>query len=117
MKLVLAALVLGALAGAGIAAPAYAAGSSATVRATGGLNVRSGAATDRSVIGTVTDGSTVRVVCQVYGQQVAGSQRTSAYWDRLDWGHGHVADAFLQWPPAERPNQPWGGEAPTDATR
>ncbi|WP_051367316.1 sporangiospore maturation cell wall hydrolase GsmA [Hamadaea tsunoensis] len=116
MKLALAALVLGALAGTGVTAPAYAAGSSAIVRASGGLNVRSGAATDRSVIGAVTDGSTVHVVCQVFGQQISGSQRTSALWDRLDWGHGHVADAFVQWPGGVRPKLPWCGDAPTDAT-
>jgi len=96
------------------AAPAEAA-VVAIVRAPGGLNVRSGAATDRSVLGTVDDGSKVRVVCQVWGEQIRGSQRTAALWDRLDWGHGHVADAFLQWP-SGRPALPWCGDPPTDAT-
>ncbi|MCP2328079.1 flagellar protein FlgJ [Hamadaea flava] len=91
------------------------AGVEAIVRAPGGLNVRSGAATDRSILGTVDDGSRVRVVCQVWGQQVKGTQRTAALWDRLDWGHGHVADGFLQWP-SGRPALPWCGDPPVDAT-
>ena len=106
--------ILGVL---GLADPAHAAetGREAVVRAPGGLNVRSGAATDRAILGTVDDGSRVRVVCQVYGEQIRGSQRTVALWDRLDWGHGHVADGFLQWP-GGRPALPWCGDPPVDAT-
>lgn len=98
------------------AAPEGKAGEKAVVRAAGGLNVRTGAATDRAVVGTVRDGSTVRVVCQVYGELVRGSRRTVALWDRLDWGHGHVADAFLEWPGGRRPAVPWCGNPPADAT-
>jgi uncharacterized protein YraI len=119
MKLIGAAglgLLLGTfgLATASLAAPA-ATSATAVVRASGGLNVRAGAATDREILGTVDDGSRVRVVCQVWGEQIKGSQRTTALWDRLDWGHGHVADGFLQWPNG-RPALPWCGDPPVDAT-
>src|SRR3954468_3293856 len=109
-------LLVGALIATSLAAtPAQAAAPTAIVRAVGGLNVRSGAATDRPVTALLADGSQVRVVCQVYGELVKGSLRASALWDRIGVGHGHVADAFLEWP-AGRPRLPWCGEPPVDAT-
>jgi flagellar protein FlgJ len=111
------ALILGSLVAPLIstAAQAAPAGAAAVVRASGGLNVRAGAATDRAVTATLNDGSKVRVVCQVYGELVKGSLRTNALWDRISVGHGHVADAFLEWP-GGRPQLPWCGDPPTDAT-
>jgi flagellar protein FlgJ len=63
----------------------------------------------------MADGSAVRVVCQVYGERVKGTQRTNALWDRVAVGHGHIADAFLEWP-SGRPDLPWCGDPPADAT-
>lgn len=46
------------------------------------------------VIGTVFDGQSVDIVCQVMGESVQGQHATSAVWDRLSNG-GYVSDYFL----------------------
>jgi hypothetical protein len=49
---------------------------------------------DAGVIGTVFDGQSVDVVCQVMGESVQGQRATSAVWDRLSNG-GYVSDYFV----------------------
>src|SRR4051794_20224835 len=80
------------------AGPVWAAGPSAIV-ATGGpaLTFSSGPAGDRDGIGALAEGSTVAVLCQVWGEQLAnampaGGQRTTPLWDRLGAGR-YVSDA------------------------
>ncbi len=90
------------------AAPALAFPASGNVDSQTTLNVRSGAGTDKPVVGTLTDDTAITVECQVWGQSVAGTQRSSPLWDRI--GHGrYVADAFIAWAPV-RPAVPWCAE-------
>ncbi|GIF72643.1 sporangiospore maturation cell wall hydrolase GsmA [Asanoa siamensis] len=102
------ALLAGALAAAaavtflpGVAAAAP----TATVAANGPLNLRSGPSTADSRTGSVADGAKVTAVCQAFGQEIAGTQRKTPYWDRLSNGH-YVSDGYLKWSPA-RPTLPW----------
>lgn len=71
------------------------------------LNVRSGPGTDKSVVGTVADDEAVNVICQVWGEEIDGTQRKSAYWNRIGSGR-YVADAYVVWSPS-RPLVPWCG--------
>ncbi|MBB5869274.1 flagellar protein FlgJ [Allocatelliglobosispora scoriae] len=82
---------------------------------TGGdpLNVRADAATDRKIIRTVANNTTVSLVCRIYGEYVSGPARNTALWDRLSTG-GMVSGAYLKWP-GERPVLPWCGEPPVNA--
>jgi uncharacterized protein YraI len=88
-----------------VATPAAAAGPTATNAADGPLNMRTGASTVDQRAGAVTNGARLAVVCQVYGQQIAGTMRTSPFWDRLSNGR-YVSDAFVRWSPS-RPAVPW----------
>lgn len=65
---------------------------------TGGspLNVRSGPATTFSQLRQVGNGSPLGVSCQVLGERVVGSVRTSDLWNRLSAG-GYVSDAYVVW--------------------
>lgn len=83
--------------------PAAAAGATATVRSGGtGLNLRAGPSTADAQVGRIAEGSRVAVVCQVYGQFVAGTQRRTPGWDRLSSGR-YVSDAYVRW----SPRRPW----------
>ena len=83
---------LGALAGPALAAS----GVTATVDTDGSpLNVRSGPSATAALVGTVPDGSTISVVCQSTGQNVAGTVRSTAEWDRLSTGN-YVSDAYVR---------------------
>jgi hypothetical protein len=73
---------------------------SATTGATGvvntdnvSLNVRSGPGTGYSIVGTVSDGQSVKITCQKYGQSVTGTYGTSTVWDYI--GNGYIADAYV----------------------
>ncbi|HTF12610.1 MAG TPA: sporangiospore maturation cell wall hydrolase GsmA [Asanoa sp.] len=102
------ALVTGVLAGAAAVAllPGVAmAASTATVVAGGPLNLRGGPSTADTRTGSVPDGNKVAAVCQEFGEQIKGTQRTSPYWDKLTNG-SYVADAYLRWSPS-RPALPW----------
>ncbi|MEV0719734.1 sporangiospore maturation cell wall hydrolase GsmA [Asanoa sp. NPDC050611] len=102
------ALVAGVLAGAAAVAllPGVAAAApTATVAAGGPLNLRSGPSTADTRTGSLADGSKVTVVCQEFGQQIAGTQRATPYWDRLSNGR-YVSDGYLRWSPS-RPTLPW----------
>ncbi|WP_176560183.1 CHAP domain-containing protein [Brevibacillus dissolubilis] len=66
-----------------------------TVRSNGiALNVRSGPSTAYAVVGTVADGSTVRITCQKRGQMITGSLATTDLWDYV--GNGYVSDAYVE---------------------
>ena len=57
------------------------------------LTVRSGAGTSHGAVGSVADGASVRITCQVRGQSVSGTYGTSSLWDFI--GSGYVADAYV----------------------
>lgn len=57
------------------------------------LTIRAGASTSTSAIGSVADGATVRIRCQIRGQSVSGTYGTSTLWDRI--GEGYVSDAYV----------------------
>lgn len=75
------------------------------VTGSGPLNVRGGPSTASGVVGTLGQGTRVRVVCQTYGQLITGPRRASAYWNYLGDAR-HVSDAYLVWRPS-RPAVPW----------
>jgi hypothetical protein len=79
-------------------APGYAASATATARVTAGsaLNVRTGPAMDYLVVRTVGNGTGLTIVCQLSGQSVAGSVRTTAVWDQLADGR-FISDAYVAW--------------------
>jgi flagellar protein FlgJ len=79
---------------------------SATVQTTGGaLNARAGASGADRVVRALPNGTRLSVNCQVFGQLVIGTVRSSAYWYRLGDG-SYVADGFVRWRPA-RPAVQW----------
>lgn len=57
------------------------------------LTVRSGAGTSYGAVGSVADGASVRITCQVRGQTISGTYGTSALWDYV--GTGYVADSYV----------------------
>ncbi len=71
------------------------------------LNVRSGPGTDKSVVSSVPDDAAINVLCQVWGEEIEGTQRKTANWNRLAAGQ-YVSDAFVVWSP-QRPTVPWCG--------
>ena len=87
---------LGTLAepGAAMAAPPAAAG--VGVVKTGGtpLNMRSAASSAGARTGTVARGGRVSIVCQVTGENVAGTVRTTRLWDRLT-NNSYVSDGYI----------------------
>lgn len=76
------------------------------------LNVRSGPATDKGVVSTLADRTAVGALCQVWGEQITGTQRTTPYWLRLATDR-YVSDAFVTWSP-ERPQISWCGAGAVD---
>jgi flagellar protein FlgJ len=110
--------------GVGAAAPAHA-GTAATVRATGGHNVRTGPSTSYDTAGRIANGAKISVVCAVLGERVAGQVRTTEWWDRLSGdryvSHGYVVTsrAVATCPPRstpppapQLPNEPNGSMTP-----
>lgn len=71
------------------------------------LNVRSGPGTDKAVVGALGDGDPVDVLCQVWGEEIAGTSGSTPYWNRIGPGR-YVSDAFIRWTPS-RPAVPWCG--------
>lgn len=57
------------------------------------LTIRSGASASTSAVGSVADGATVRIRCQVRGQSITGTYGTSSLWDQI--GSGYVSDAYV----------------------
>lgn len=78
--------------------PLPAGASTGTVQVDRGVNVnvRSGPSTSYQVLRTVAAGSSLAVLCQVSGQDIAGSVRTTSAWDQLADG-GFVTDAYVAW--------------------
>jgi len=58
------------------------------------LNVRSGPGTGYGVVGTVADGATVTIQCQMPGTTVTGPYGTSKIWDRIGTGR-YISDAYV----------------------
>jgi murein DD-endopeptidase MepM/ murein hydrolase activator NlpD len=93
------------LAVAGVAAGALvvtAPGASAATARTGvvttggiALNVRSAPSATATKVGTIKQGTTVTLACAQLGQQVAGTVRTTAWWDRLPNGTW-ISDAYVR---------------------
>lgn len=70
-------------------------GSTGTVNTSGAdLNVRSGPSTSYSIVGSVSDGQKVTIVCQVKGQSITGTYGTTSLWDKLGSG-GYISDAYV----------------------
>ena len=63
------------------------------VTSSGTLNVRSGPSSAFAIIGTLSAGSTVSVICQARGQLVG----TTSVWDRISTG-GFVSDRYVSTP-------------------
>lgn len=57
------------------------------------LNVRSGPSTTNSVVGSLADGATVSIQCQINGQSVTGTYGTSRLWNRIGSGR-FIPDAY-----------------------
>ena len=93
------------------AAAGVAAAATATVNVGyGDLNVRSGPGTQHRIVGAAADGSRLDVACQVGGQRITGTVRTTAVWLRIGRGR-YVTDAYVSWQP-KRPRVGWcGGRA------
>jgi murein DD-endopeptidase MepM/ murein hydrolase activator NlpD len=91
-----AASVLGSLVtGAAPAAAAVAPVAAGTVK-TGGtaLNMRLGATSASTLVRAVPNGSRVGIACQVLGQTVTGTVRTTRVWDRLTNNY-YISDAYI----------------------
>lgn len=57
------------------------------------LTVRTGPSQTTAAVGTVANGATVRISCQVRGASVRGTYGTSTLWDRV--GNGYISDAYV----------------------
>ena len=67
---------------------------SGTVRTSGAnLNVRSGASTSYSIVGSLSNGSQVTIYCQKIGQSITGTFGTSRLWNRIGTGR-YIPDAY-----------------------
>jgi peptidoglycan DL-endopeptidase RipA len=70
-----------------------------TVNTTGNpgpaLTVRANPTTESAAVGKRSDGATVTIVCQTYGQRVSGTYGTTTIWDKVAGG-GYVSDAFIR---------------------
>jgi flagellar protein FlgJ len=73
---------------------AHAATTASVKVSSGTLKVRSGPATSWSIVGSLKNRAKVTIVCQVPGQWVKGSVRTTTQWDRLTSG-GYVSHAYI----------------------
>ncbi|MGY0235212.1 sporangiospore maturation cell wall hydrolase GsmA [Longispora urticae] len=93
---------LAGLSGAAVSRALAQAPTSAVVRTPGiPLKIRSAASATSTRVGTVENGTPLAVDCQVTGQMVEGTVRTTNRWDRLTSG-GFVSDAYVA-RPAEPP--------------
>jgi uncharacterized protein YraI len=80
-----------------LAVPAFAATARTAVVVTSGtLNARAGPGTNFARVRTVRRNTVVTPTCQVRGQAIKGSVRTSAMWDWISGG-GYVSDGYLRW--------------------
>ncbi|MFI5840627.1 peptidoglycan DD-metalloendopeptidase family protein [Catenuloplanes sp. NPDC051500] len=98
---------LGLLAGglaAVTASPAEAAAAVSGTVSTGGLvlNVRKTARTGAKRVTTLKEGAKVTITCQVKGNPVTGTVRSTDVWDLLTSG-GYVSDAYIKRPATPLP--------------
>jgi murein DD-endopeptidase MepM/ murein hydrolase activator NlpD len=80
------------------ASPSVAAdGGTSGVVATGGgrLNVRDTPSLSAKVVGTKNNASRVVLLCQVKGEKVNGTRRTTTMWNKVKGG-GYISDAFVK---------------------
>jgi uncharacterized protein YraI len=75
----------------------------------GSVNLRSGPGTAYAKTGELANGTELAVICQVWGERIAGGITTNA-WNRLVTGR-YVTDALVAWKPS-RPQLPWCGQEP-----
>ncbi|WP_163507282.1 hypothetical protein [Fodinicola acaciae] len=77
------------------AAPAYAA--TGTVHTDSGvaLTVRSGPHTSSTAVGSIADGTSVTIDCQLNGDAVTGKYGTTDIWDHVPSKGGYVSDAYV----------------------
>jgi flagellum-specific peptidoglycan hydrolase FlgJ len=61
------------------------------------LNVREAATTASAVVRILPHGTAVHATCQVVGEKITGSQRTTNLWNRISDSE-YVSDAFVAWP-------------------
>ena len=92
---------LSVTAGATAAAAAGSASGSAKVAGTGTaktggtpLNMRKSPSSGAALAGTVANGGTVWLMCQVTGDRISGTVRTTNVWDRLA-NNAYVSDAYV----------------------
>jgi murein DD-endopeptidase MepM/ murein hydrolase activator NlpD len=65
-----------------------------TVRTSGAnLNVRSGPSTNHAIVGSLANGTTVTIQCQVRGESITGTYGTSTLWNRIGSGR-FIPDAY-----------------------
>jgi hypothetical protein len=57
------------------------------------LTVRQGPGPSFAAVGSVFDGATIRITCQVRGASITGTYGTSTLWDFI--GNGYVSDAYV----------------------
>jgi len=92
-RLAVAAIATSAVAVVICAGTAYAAASGTVHTSGAALNVRSGPSTTASSVGSVANGASVSISCQMYGQSVTGTYGTSNVWDKI--GAGYVSDTYI----------------------
>jgi flagellar protein FlgJ len=73
---------------------AEAATTSATIRVSGSLKIRSAPSSTSAPVATLRNRAKVAIACQVNGQYVRGSVRKTAQWDRLTNGR-YVSHAYV----------------------
>jgi Mannosyl-glycoprotein endo-beta-N-acetylglucosaminidase len=71
------------------------AATTATVKVSGGtLKIRSGPATSWTIIGSLKNKAKVTIACQVAGQWIKGSVRSTTQWDQLSGG-GYISHGYV----------------------
>jgi flagellar protein FlgJ len=71
------------------------AATTAPVRVSGTLKVRSGPSNGYPILRVIKNRAKVQIACQVSGQNVRGSVRRTAQWDRLTSGTEYVSHAYV----------------------
>jgi hypothetical protein len=58
------------------------------------LTIRAGASSDTAAVGSLADGTIVRIICQTRGESITGTFGTSTLWDKIGTSQ-FIADAFV----------------------
>ncbi|GGJ82687.1 hypothetical protein GCM10010123_10420 [Pilimelia anulata] len=107
-------VAIGTLAGSPM--PAAAANVMGTVKVSGTLNVRYGPSTVTARTSTVRTGTRLALVCQVVGQKIYGTVRTTNLWNRLSGGR-YASDAYIVRGSAKIPPCAGAGQVLPPATK